>query len=186
MSAAQTPSFDGEATSIRAVFATPRGGHIAMAGFPGLATDVDGAAYLDPAQMDETLAGLVRTGARRLLVLTEEEELPEGAFDLLRGAAEQQGLTLWFSSIRDFSVPDEGFMTKWPGHETRCLAAFERGETIALCCQYGAGRSGLTAALLLIACGMSASKAIPFVRRNFSEAIENQVQENWLRAYQAA
>ena len=30
------PFFDPEATSIRAVIPTPRGGHLAMTGFPGL------------------------------------------------------------------------------------------------------------------------------------------------------
>ncbi|MEX3314867.1 hypothetical protein [Sulfitobacter sp. PS-8MA] len=157
-----------------------------MAGFPGLATDMEGSAYLDPVQMDETLAGLAHVGARQLLVLTEEEELPEGAFDLLRRAAKRQDLALWFAPIRDFSVPDEGFMARWPDHEDRCLAAFARGETIALCCQYGAGRSGLIAAWLLMTCGRPASEAIPFVREHFSEAIENRAQEGWLRARETA
>ncbi|MFG6558160.1 hypothetical protein [Sulfitobacter sp. 1A15258] len=74
------PLFDPEATSIRAVIPTPRGGHLAMTGFPGLLTHVDGSAYLDPHQMRETLEGLRAAGARELLVLTEEVELPDGAF----------------------------------------------------------------------------------------------------------
>jgi len=181
MNSMGSPVFDPDITSIRAVFPTPRGGLIAMSGFPGLESDIGGTAYLDPERMEETLAGLMAVGAKQLLVLTEEAELPATAFTLLNEVADRMGLRLSFASIQDFSVPDAGFLKVWSELEARFLIALEQGETVALCCQYGAGRSGLTAAMLLMACGMSAGDAIPFVRQHFSEAIENATQENWLR-----
>ena len=174
------PFFDPEATSIRAVIPTPRGGHLAMTGFPGLATHVDGAAYLDPQQMRETLEGLRAAGARELLILTEEAELPEGAFPLISKISRPLGLRLSFAPIEDFNVPCDGFLAQWPAHRARLEAALDAGETVALSCQYGAGRSGLIAAWLLIEAGLPAAEAIALVRRHFSEAIENRLQENWL------
>lgn len=174
-------AFDRDATSIRAVIPAPGGGHIAMSGFPGLDSGIDGTPYLDPEQMAETLRGLRRVGALSLMVLTEEAELPEGAFALLRAEAEKAGLALHFGAIEDFGVPDDAFLAQWPARESASLAALRRGESVALCCQYGAGRSGLVAALLLIACGMGAKAAIRLVRSHFGEAIENAAQENWLR-----
>lgn len=179
--AADALVFDREATSIRAVIPTPSGGHIAMAGFPGLLSGIDGTPYLDPEQMAETLRGLRRTGALSLMVLTEEAELPEGAFALLRTEAKKAGLALAFGAIKDFGVPGEAFLAQWPAQQRACLSALLRGETVALCCQYGAGRSGLVAALLLMASGMKAHAAIHLVRSHFGEAIENAAQENWLR-----
>ena len=152
-----------------------------MSGFPGLQNDIEGTPYLDPVHMEETLSGLREAGAKQLLVLTEEGELPAQAFALLKEAAAQNGLVLSFSSIQDFSVPGAAFLEGWSAFERRFIEAFGRGETVAVCCQHGAGRSGLIAALLLMACDMPAAEAIPLVRSHFSEAIENATQENWLR-----
>ncbi|WCE71425.1 hypothetical protein PL336_06210 [Sulfitobacter faviae] len=174
------PFFDPEATSIRAVIPTPRGGHLAMTGFPGLLTHVDGSAYLDPQQMRETLGGLRAAGARELLVLTEEVELPDGAFPLILKTSQSLGLRLSFAPIEDFKVPCDRFLPEWPAHRVRFEAALEAGETVALSCQYGAGRSGLIAAWLLNGAGMPAAEAIALVRSHFPEAIENRLQENWL------
>lgn len=174
------PFFDPVATSIRAVIPTPRGGHLAMTGFPGLLTHVDGTAYLDPQQMRETLEGLRAAGARELLILTEEAELPEGAFPLISKISRPLGLRLSFAPIEDFNVPSDRFLAQWPAHRACLEAALEAGETVALSCQYGAGRSGLIAAWLLIGAGMSAAEAIALVRSHFPEAVENRLQENWL------
>lgn len=176
------PNFDPDATSIRAVIPTPRGGHLAMTGFPGLLTHVDGSPYLDPQHMAETLEGLRATGARKLLILTQEEELPEGAFALISEVSQSVGLTLSFAAIEDFNVPDDAFLAQWPGLQARFEQALDGGETVALSCQHGAGRSGLIAAWLLIEAGLSAAEAITLVRDHFPEAIENRLQEDWLLA----
>ncbi|WP_435988727.1 protein-tyrosine phosphatase family protein [Sulfitobacter sp. SH24] len=175
-----TPRFDAEGTSIRAVIPTPRGGYLAMTGFPGLLTEVDGTPYLDPLQMTETLEGLRNMGARQLLVLTEEAELPEGAFPSIKVISQRVGLGVYFSEIIDFHVPGDAFLSEWPAYRTRFERALDAGETVALSCQYGAGRSGLVAAWLLMGAGLPAAKAIALVRNHFSEAIENQLQEDWL------
>jgi hypothetical protein len=172
--------FDPEATSIRAVIPTPRGGHLAMTGFPGLLTHVDGSAYLDPHQMAETLEGLRATGARQLLILTEEAELPEGAFPLISQISQPLGLKLSFAAIQDFNVPGDAFLAQWPERRADFEQALDAGETVALSCQYGAGRSGLIAAWLLMETGLPAGDAIALVRDHFAEAIENSLQETWL------
>ncbi len=174
------PAFDPEFTSIRAVIPTPRGGYLAMTGFPGLLTHVDGTPYLDPQQMTETLKGLRAVGARQFLVLTEEEELPNGAFALISDISQQVGLEIRFAAIEDFNVPGEAFLRQWPEHRARFEQALDAGEAVALSCQYGAGRSGLIAAWLLMGAGLPAAKAVAVVREHFHEAIENQLQENWL------
>ena len=174
------PFFDPEATSIRAVIPTPRGGHLAMTGFPGLLTHVDGSAYLDPHQMAETLEGLRATGARQLLILIEEAELPEGAFPLISKVSQPLGLRLSFAAIQDFNVPCDAFLTQWPERRAGFEQALDAGETVALSCQYGAGRSGLIAAWLLMGAGLPAGDAIALVRDHFPEAIENRLQETWL------
>ena len=55
-----------------------------------------------------------------------------------------------------------------------------RGGTVAFACQYGAGRSGLMAAYVLLQCGMRLEDAVATVRDHFAEAIESEIQMTWL------
>lgn len=177
---AAAPGFDPENTSIRAILPVPQGGYVAMSGFPGLETAFDGEAYIDPDSMGETLSGLRKAGATSVIILAEEAEFPPGTFQLLQKVAGQVTLDIEFLPIEDFSVPDATFMESW---ELRRPALFEElagGGTVAVCCQYGAGRSGLIAAYILIESGVPADQAITQVRQHFDEAIESKEQEVWL------
>ncbi|SFD46536.1 hypothetical protein SAMN04488523_10157 [Sulfitobacter brevis] len=180
MQAALPPTFDRDATSIRTMIPTKRGGYISTAGFPGLRLRAEGTPYIDRERLHETLVTLRNTGARRLLVLPEEAELPDGAFALVRAAAASLAIDVQFAAIADYSVPEAAFMAGWPQRKAAFLAALVAGETVALCCRHGAGRSGMIAALLLMGCGLPASEAIGLVRNHFDESIETQEQEDWL------
>lgn len=175
------PGPGGGMTSIRAVIDCPRGGRVAMAGFPGLETGIDGSAYLDPESLHETVAELAELGAGTLLVLPEEGELPDGALDALGEAALAADLVPIFMPIRDFGTPGAAFMDRWATLLPSLRADLAAGRTVAACCQYGAGRSGMLAALLLIEEGTAPGHAIAQVRDHFDEAIESAEQEDWLR-----
>ncbi len=172
--------FDRDATSIRAVIPTPMGGHIGMSGFPGLVSDLDGTPCIDPSHAHETLTGLKDVGADTVIILTEESELPKDAFPIVSDIAKEAGLSLVFMSIEDYSVPSSTFMAAWRERQQENHRVLASGSTLALCCQYGAGRSGLVAAMLLVEAGMTPGDAIALVRQHFDEAIENDDQENWL------
>ncbi|MEM9783488.1 MAG: hypothetical protein AAF899_13565 [Pseudomonadota bacterium] len=168
---------------VRAAIPCPRGGQFVMSGFPGLETAISGEAYIDPNGLSETLEVLMGIDVPLLLVLPEEDELPEGAFACLRERAAKAGIALQFLPITDFSVPDEHFMHAWAQIGPDIHARLGAGGAVAACCQYGAGRSGLVAALLLIEQGHTASQAIQTVREHFHEAVESEQQETWLHAY---
>lgn len=153
-----------------------------MSGYPGLETSLDGAPYLDPQSARETLTAIHQNGARLMVVLTEEAELPDGAFDMVRGVANQLGIKMVFLSIPDFGVPDATFMTQWEQLRQDRLDTPETARCIAFACQFGAGRSGLMAALVQIQAGLDPVAAIPLIRSHFSQAIESEAQENWLNA----
>ncbi|MBT0959376.1 hypothetical protein IV417_18450 [Alphaproteobacteria bacterium KMM 3653] len=156
-----------------------------MAGFPGLETSVDGSAYIDAEAMALTTQKMAKLGAKLFVILTEEQELPEGSFAFLQQAAGDSGLTLHFMPIVDFEVPRAEFMAKWPALWADIRARLVNGETVACSCQYGAGRSGLLAAFTLIEQGMEPQDAIALVRSHFDEAIESTMQEDWLTSIKA-
>ena len=172
--------------SIRAVIPHPFGGAVAMAGFPGLETAVDGTAVFDPALCLETVQGLHDRGARHLTVLVEQDELDPLGFDLLARTCAAVGLTLSVHPIVDFSAPNDAMAQWWQSEQAVRKAALEGGATLAYCCQHGAGRSGLMASLCLMDAGIPADAAIALVRSHFAEAVESDEQEAWLKARSGA
>jgi len=151
-----------------------------MAGFPGLCRDGDGTRRLDPALRDDTLARIAELGSRSLLVLPQRGELPPGAFEGLGDAAARHGLTLTFLPIPDFGIPDAGAMARWRGLSPDLHSRIAIDGAAAVCCQAGAGRSGLIATLVLIEQGIDAAKALSEVRRHHPQAVETAGQERWL------
>lgn len=175
------PGDPDDETSVRARVVMPHGGgQCILSGFPGLCIDITGQALIDPDALELTLQRICGLHAELLLILSEASELPTGAFAALRGAAQAKGLELIFLPIEDFSVPDAAFLASWDRLKGRIHALLDRGGTCALSCQYGAGRSGLIAATLLMERGYMATAAIAHVRDQFHEAIESAAQVSWL------
>ncbi len=167
--------------SIRAVIPHPAGGAIAMAGFPGLETSIDGSALFLPEACRETLQGLRELGATSLTLLVEADELDAEFIPSLIDIANEVGLSITHFPIVDYSVPTEAQSNDWDTSRSHRAAALSRNETCAFACQYGAGRSGLMAARVLMEGGMTVDAAIALVRSHFAEAIESDEQEEWLR-----
>ncbi|MCA0921247.1 hypothetical protein [Pseudooceanicola nanhaiensis] len=166
---------------LRAKVPVPGGGYCLMSGYPGLEVGLDGEAYLDPDAAEAALQDMLAHGANTLIILAEAPELPEGNHNMLRGLV-PEGLELHFLPCRDFEVPDASFKERWNALRPTLEKRLAAGGTIAMACQYGAGRSGLLTALVLIEEGATPEAAIATVRRHFHEAVESEIQENWLLA----
>lgn len=166
--------------SIRAVVPHPFGGSVVMSGFPGLETSIDGSAVFDPDMCRETVQGLYDLGARTLIVLVEPDELDQAGFDLLAQTCAAVGVGIDPHPIVDYSVPDDAMFAWWQDASTARAALLGAGGALAVCCQYGAGRSGLLAALSLMDAGIAADDAIATVRGQFGDAVESAEQEAWL------
>ncbi|MBE3640578.1 protein-tyrosine phosphatase family protein [Mangrovicoccus algicola] len=169
-------------TSIRTEIAAPRGGRIVTMGFPGLAFGIDGGAYLDPARMAATLDHPVLSRCGLLAVLVEPGEMPGGALAALETACTARGTGFAHLPIEDYSVPGPGFRAGWAQIESRVARILEDGGTLGLSCHYGAGRSGLIAAGLLIDQGLSAEAALEVLRGQFPDSVESAAQLDWLAA----
>lgn len=122
---------------------------------------------------------LAQMGATGLLSLVEAKEFPEGFAAAIRGA----GLEWVHLPIPDFGVPDTRFMEGWRAFDlTRRL---REGESWAIHCRAGLGRTGTIAALLLVEGGASAADAIARIRREHdAAAIETRAQESFLVAHE--
>ncbi|WP_157961631.1 hypothetical protein [Acuticoccus kandeliae] len=176
---------DSEATiAIRAICARQGGGRVITMGCPGLETDHRGDAWLSPESRDATLAGAVAAGMRLLIILAQRDELPEGAVAELKTAARALGVPSIHLPIEDFSVPSRPFLHAWRRLEPVFGRLFADDHAIGMCCQHGAGRSGIVAAMHLIDAGSTPTDAIDAMRAQFPETIENTLQYRWLEDYQ--
>ncbi|WP_156799452.1 hypothetical protein [Oceanicola granulosus] len=173
-------------TSVRASIPAPGGGWLVMTGFPGLESGIDGTPYIDPESLDATLTAVRAFEAGLLVVLAEEGELPAGSFGHLAVAAARHGIELAPAPIADFSTPGPAFEATWASLGGRVHGRLAEGGAVGLCCQYGAGRSGMIAARVLIERDLPADEAIAAVRIRFGEAIENRLQEEWLKNFSDA
>lgn len=127
--------------------------------------------------LTEDLSRLAALGATGLLSLVEAKEFPDGFADAVRAA----GLDWTHLPIPDYGVPGAGFMADW--RKLDLARRLREGESWAIHCRAGLGRTGTIAALLLVENGTAAAKAIAQVRREHdADAIETEAQENFLIA----
>src|SRR5579859_2933519 len=135
-----------DSTSIRAVVDCPGGGRIITLGIPGLAIGHDGAAWVCPEDSTATLIALKALNARVFVLLAEDPEFPRGVRLALRDVCRQKGMHFISLPIVDFSVPTPAWQRAWEKLEKCLHQQLDAGAAIALCCLYGAGRSGMIAA----------------------------------------
>ena len=166
--------------SIRATVDCPAGGRLVTLGAPGLTISPRGEVWVDPEGLDETLAALAARGADLFLFLARDSDCPPGYRILLRKHVRQTGMAFAALPIDDFSAPGQTWIKAWRRLEGRVYALLAANRAIALCCSYGAGRSGMIAAHILNARGLSVDEALSTVRLAFPESVESPLQEDWL------
>jgi hypothetical protein len=169
-------------TSIRAAVDCPGGGRLVTLGAPGVAIDHRGVAWIDPDGVDETMVALTRHKTVLFLFLARDDDCPAGLRVMLRRCARQSGMAFHALPIDDFSPPGRAWLRAWRRLRGRVSALLASGHAVALCCSYGAGRSGMVAAHILNRQGLSVEEALSNVRRAFPESVESPLQESWLHA----
>ncbi|SDG17626.1 hypothetical protein [Bosea robiniae] len=128
----------------------------------------------------EDLSRLAGLGATGLLSLVEAQEFPAGIVGFA-AAVRAAGLEWAHLAIPDYGVPDAAFMAGW--RELDLPRRLREGESWAIHCRAGLGRTGTIAALLLVENGADAADAIAQIRRGHDAAsVETEAQEKFLIA----
>lgn len=142
----------------------------------------------DPWERDLELdmRAIVDLEATTLVSLMEAHEFPMLNVAGLGDAAEEAGLEWHHLPIRDVNVPDERFERLWTysGHVLR--GKLRAGETIALHCRGGLGRTGMIAARLAIEFGAAPEEALRRVREVRRGTVETPAQEAYVLRQRAS
>ena len=151
-----------------------------MVGFPGLDFDLEGKAAFVPEKCRDTIDALLALKVDELILLVEDDELDTEISDQLKSMADAAGLEVVHRPIVDTKTPDDTLMAWWRSTKAHRQETLSRGGTLAFVCHYGAGRSGMMAALCLIEAGLKAEAAMALVREHFDEALDSRAQREFL------
>ncbi len=123
-------------------------------------------------------------GAALLVSLLPEHELAALGLGQLDADCGRSELRWAHCPIDDFAAPGERFERAWSRLAPDLHALLDRGQSVALHCRAGLGRTGTVAARILMERGMPAQQAIDQVRATRPGSIETSVQERYLHALQ--
>ena len=110
-----------------------------------------------PATKNSSLADAVTTlkqaGATGIITLMADAELAENAAAEIGQVSQQMGLQWYQLPVADDAAPAADFQAAWHQHSAEILQRLQAGETLAIHCKGGSGRTGLIAAQIVLAAG---------------------------------
>jgi len=131
--------------------------------------------------LHDDLQRLQTLGVAILVSLVGGPELEELGISDLPLAARARGVRVCRFAIQDGDVPetvaDTAFFVKWVLEHVRA------GDTVAVHCRGGLGRSGLFAACCLVAVGHAPRAALGIVRWTRPRAVETREQESFVERF---
>ncbi len=121
-------------------------------------------------------------GVDVLLLLVEDHELEScGVPDIALRLPRDHDVQVVRHPIPDMGIPEDpaAFRATLAGALARVVA----GETVAVACRGGLGRTGTAVACLLVMAGLAPDEAIALTRRSRGGTIERDIQEDFVRGW---
>ena len=121
----------------------------------------------------ESLAQLKEAGASAVVSLTPDSELQGLKAQEIGKDCEQLALAWFQIPISDDAGPESVFFNAWQQHRVVLIGLLRQGDTLAVHCRGGAGRTGLMIALLLCELGYNKEQAKEMVQGVRPSALTN-------------
>lgn len=128
----------------------------------------------------EALAALKQAGASAVITLMPQSELAANGAEQIAKHCQDLDLRWYHLPVADEQVPLEEFGVGWKTSRQATLDQLRTGQSLAIHCKGGSGRTGLIAARILIEAGIPRTEAIALVQALRPKAIQHPAHINWI------
>ena len=132
------------------------------------------------ADMQQALGQLKAAGATRIITLMPAEEMAQFGVNDLPDVCKRLDLAWHHLPIADDCQPGDDFRAAWSAQGAQLLRAMADGETLAIHCVGGSGRTGLMATILMLESGIVAEQVIDDVRALRPKALRKPAHVDYL------
>lgn len=137
------------------------------------------------ARLHDSLAQLKAAGAAALITLMPAQELTQNNADNIGAICNELGLQWFQLPIEDDCAPEQAFEQAFTTNKAAILALLQQGQTVAIHCKGGSGRTGLMAAILMTQLGYSKADATSRVQQLRSKALCHPVHQHYFANFAA-
>ena len=116
------------------------------------------------ASLQAALKTMQAAGADAVVTMMPDAELSEFKADTLPAECAALGLAWFQLPVEDDCAPEAPFAAAFANHKTALLARLAAGQTLAIHCRGGSGRTGLMAAILLLESGYAPTQVKSLVQ----------------------
>lgn len=131
--------------------------------------------------LEASLRQLAEAGATAIVSTTSDKEMERLGVSELPTLCERLNLAWFQLPIEDDAAPESAFTEAWARHKLDLLARLNERATLAIHCRGGSGRTGLSAALLMMAMGTEIDQAIAAVQSLRPKAIRLPAHQEFLQ-----
>ncbi|MCF3098632.1 protein phosphatase [Aeromonas australiensis] len=135
------------------------------------------------ASLQASLKTLETAGADAVVTMMPDAELSEFKADSLPAECEALDLAWFQLPVEDDCAPETPFAEAFANHKADLLARLAAGQTLAIHCRGGSGRTGLMAAILLLEAGYAPTQVKSLVQGLRPKALTLAAHVNYLNTH---
>lgn len=133
--------------------------------------------------LETSIINLKKAGCTLLLTLMFDDEMVKNNIQLIPQLCQKYGITWLQLPIMDDEAPNQEFESNWYQYQQLILTTIISGNSLAIHCKGGTGRTGLVAAMILYFYGWPIEKVFEKIQAVRPQALKIEKQVAYLNSY---
>jgi protein-tyrosine phosphatase len=131
--------------------------------------------------LESTISQLKGQGVTAILSMMADEEMKNLNAENLSEVCQQNDIQWFNMETDDHKVPGEKSLSKWNDYKDKLVDVINQGNTVAVHCKGGTGRTGVGVAMLLLELGRSGDQAIADVQALKPGAFKSELTVKFIK-----